>query len=106
MCEANRLVGTSEGDTDKLYELHGRMEWHLREPEPGSLVARFAEAPQSDRTRVVHQIPHWMFAMRDTLATNSYRALAAIVASDELERRVREELDDADLSDPSALAGL
>ena len=104
MSQANRLVGLSPNDD--FYEFYGRLERKLVDPDPESLLGRFAEAPQSERTRVVHQIPHWMFAMRDTLATNSYRALAAIVASDELERRVREELDDADLSDPSALAGL
>ncbi len=106
MCEANRLVGLSEGDSDKLYELQGRMEWYLRDPEEGSLVARFAEAPHGDRTRVVQQIPHWVFATRDTLATNVCRALAAIVADPKVEERAREELDGADLSDPGAIDGL
>jgi cytochrome P450 len=106
MAEANRIAGTSEGDTDELYELHGRMEWHLREPEPGSLVARFAEAPQTDRTRVVHQIPHWIFATRDTLAMNVCRALAAILAHEEVEERAREEIEGADLTDASAIGGM
>jgi cytochrome P450 len=44
--------------------------------------------------------------MRDTLATNAYRALGVIAGSPEVERRVREELDPADLSDPAALGGL
>ena len=105
MGEANRLVGTGEG-SDAYYELYGRLERHLRDPEPGSLLARFADAPQSDRTRVVHQIPHWIFATRDTLGANTYRALAAIVADRGVERRVREELDGKDLSDPSAVDGL
>src|SRR5213078_4374902 len=61
------------------------------DPEPGSLIERFAGAPQTDRTRVVHQIPHWIFAMRDTLGANAYRALAAIVADPEVERRVRDD---------------
>jgi hypothetical protein len=34
------------------------------------------DAPQSDQTRIAQQIPHWMFAMRDTLGANAYRALA------------------------------
>ena len=106
MCEANRLVGVSEGDSDKLYELQGRMEWYLRDPEPGSLVARFAEAPRSDSTRIVQQIPHWVFATRDTLATNVCRALAAIASDPKVEERVREELDGRDLSDPSAIDGM
>ena len=106
MEEANRIAGTSEGDTGKLYELQGRMEWHLREPEPGSLVARFADAPQTDRTRVVHQIPHWIFATRDTLAMNVCRALAAIVADERVLERAREEIEGADLADPRAIDGM
>jgi cytochrome P450 len=106
MAEANRIAGVSEGDSDDYHELHGRMEWHLREPEPGSLVARFAEAPHTDATRVVHQIPHWVFATRDTLAMNVCRALGAIVADPKVEERAREEMEDADLTDPSAIDGL
>ena len=87
MGEANRIVGLSE--SDDYYEFYGRLERQLRDPEPGSLLARFADAPQTDRTRVVHQIPHWIFAMRDTLGANTYRALAAIVARPGVERRVR-----------------
>ncbi len=105
MGEANRLVGLEDG-SDGFHEFHGLLERRLRDPEPGSLVARFADAPQSDRTRVVHQLPHWMFAMRDTLGANGYRALAAIVADPSVERRVREELDASDPADPAALERL
>jgi cytochrome P450 len=104
MNEANRLVGLS---TDGAYhELYGRLERQLRDPEPGSLVARFADAPQSDTTRIVQQLPHWLFAMRDTLGANAYRALALVVAGEAVEARVREELESADLSDAQAVAGL
>src|SRR5205085_11993215 len=96
MGEANRLVGLKTGD--EYYELYGRLERKLADPEPGSLIARFANAPQTDSTRVVHQIPHWMFAMRDTLGANAYRALAAIVADPSRERRARE--------DPGSLEGV
>jgi cytochrome P450 len=104
MSEANRLVGLSRNDS--FYELYGGLEKQLRDPEPDSLLARFADAPHTDRTRIVHQIPHWMFAMRDTLATNTYRALAAIAAQPEVERRVLEELEGKDASDPAAVDGL
>ena len=104
MARGNRIVGSR--DDDEYYELYGQLERKLRDPEPGSLLSRFADAPQTDRTRVVHQIPHWMFATRDTLGANTYRALAVIVADPECERRVREELDGADLSDPAAVDGL
>jgi cytochrome P450 len=47
-----------------------------------------------------------MFAMRDTLAANAYRALAAIVADPAVESRVRKELAGAELSDPAAIDGM
>src|SRR6185312_6095740 len=104
MREGNRLVGV--GPNDDYYEFYGELERRVRDPEPGSLLARIADAPHSDLTRVVQQIPHWMFAMRDTLAANAYRALAAIVADPAVERRVRDEMIGADLSDPRAVDGM
>ena len=77
MGEANRIVGTGPGDD--YYEFYGRIDKYLANPDPYSLVARIADAPQSDSTRVAQQIPHWMFAMRDTLGANAYRALALAV---------------------------
>jgi cytochrome P450 len=106
MCEANRIVAGDAHSSDAYHELHGRMEWYLRDPEPGSLVARFAEAPQTDRTRVVHQIAHWIFAMRDTLGANTYRALAAIAGDDDVEKRVREEMEGKDLTSARDVDGL
>ena len=104
MAQANRLVGL--GPNDDFYEFYGRLERKLIDADPESLAGRIADAPHTDATRVVHQIPHWMFATRDTLATNAYRALATIAASAEVGSRVHEELDGADLSDPDTLAGL
>jgi cytochrome P450 len=104
MGEGNRLVGLSTNG--EYHEFYGRLERRLRDPEPGSLVARLADAPHSDRTRIVQQLPHWIFAMRDTLGANAYRALAVIVADRLVEDRVRDEIDGADLGDPGAVDGL
>jgi cytochrome P450 len=104
MGEGNRLVGLSANG--EYHEFYGRLERRLRDPEPGSLVARLADAPQSDRTRIVQQLPHWIFAMRDTLGANAYRALAVVVADRLVEDRVRDELEGADLGDPGAIDGL
>jgi cytochrome P450 len=104
MAQANRLVGLSPNDD--YYEFYGRLERKLKDPDPDGLIGQVAEAPQTDRTRVVHQLPHWMFATRDTLATNTYRALAGIVAGPDIKRGVREELEGADLSDPEAFGEL
>jgi cytochrome P450 len=104
MAEANRIVGLKPNDD--YYELYARLERKLQDPEAGSLLARFADAPHSDRTRITHQIPHWMFAMRDTLGANAYRALAAIVSDPSVERKAREEIEGKDLSDPATYEGL
>ncbi len=104
MHEGNRLVAT--GSDDELFEMQGRLERYVREAEEGSLVSRFADAPQSDLTRVVNQIPHWLFATRDTLAMNVARALAVIGSDEGVELKVREELGDADPSSPEAIDGL
>jgi cytochrome P450 len=104
MGEANRLVGLKPNDA--YYDFYARLERHLRDPQPGTLLARVADAPQTDRTRVAHQIPHWLFATRDTLGANTFRALAAIAADTALARSVRRELEPADLRDPSAVDSL
>ncbi len=91
MNQGQRLVGVGE-PTDDYYELYGKIERYLADPQEGSLLSLVREAPQSDRTRVAHQVPHWMFAMRDTLGANAYRALAVIAADPSLCARVREEL--------------
>jgi cytochrome P450 len=104
MGQANRLAGLSEGDD--YYELYGAIERHLADPEPDSLLARYADAPQSDRTRVAHQVPHWIFAMRDTLGANTYRALALVVSDPAVLHKVREEMEGAELTDPDAIDGM
>ena len=104
MSEANRLVGLDH--SDDYYEFYGGLERYLREPGPDSLLARFADSPHGDRTRAIQQIPHWMFAMRDTLGANTYRALAAIVADSTATQRVSDELQGADLTDPQAIDGM
>ena len=104
MGEANRLVGLSPNDA--YYEFYGALERYLQSPAPECLIGQIAQAPHGDATRVVQQIPHWMFAMRDTLAANAFRALATIVADDAVGRRVHEEIDAAELTDPTAIDGL
>jgi cytochrome P450 len=77
MRQANRIAGLKRGDD--YYEFYGRLDTYLANPDPCSLIARIADAPQSDKTRIAQQIPHWIFAMRDTLGANAYRALALAV---------------------------
>jgi cytochrome P450 len=104
MGEANRLVGLSPNDD--YHELYGALARYLQDPPEDCLIGRIGQAPHSDATRVLQQIPHWMFATRDTLAQNAFRALAAIAADADVCRRVRDEIRGADLGDPDAVAGL
>jgi cytochrome P450 len=76
MDEANGLPQDRSEDLD---DLMARLRGYASEAEAGSLVSLFAEAPSSPRTKAEGQIPHWMFAMHDTLAANAFRALALIV---------------------------
>jgi cytochrome P450 len=90
MRESNRvfLLGKSK-DFDAFYE---RIRAHLAAAEPGSLSARCRHAPSSVITAKENQVTHWMFAMMQTLATNTLRALALIVAHPNVEERVRLQL--------------
>ena len=102
MGEANRLVGVGDPGDDG-HELFGHIERLLARAEPGSLAAHVADAPQTELTRVSHQVPHWIFAMRDTLGANAFRALAAVVADPDVCRRALEEIEGADGSDVSSM---
>jgi cytochrome P450 len=104
MGESHRLIGLSP--SEDYYELYGLLERQLRNPGADSLVGKMADAPHDDRTRIVQQIPHWMFAMRDTLAANAFRALIAIVADPAVRERVQDELAEVDLADPAAVVRL
>jgi cytochrome P450 len=91
MAESNRLVGLKRGD--RYIDFYSRLERRLAQAGEHSLAARAAEAPQSPVTDVPHQFPHWMFAMRDTLAANAFRALAVIVADPSRVSRARSDGD-------------
>jgi cytochrome P450 len=87
MVESNRifLLGKSK-DFDAFYE---KIRTELGSPQPSGLAALCPHAPQTAVTRVENQIPHWMFATMETLATNTLRALALISTHPSVEERVR-----------------
>jgi cytochrome P450 len=90
MRESNRvfLLGKSK-EFELFYE---RIRHYLESSESCSLVFRCKHAPATTQTKVENQIPHWMFAMMETLATNAMRALALIVSHPQVESRVRQEI--------------
>lgn len=104
MSEANRIFGLKQSrQFDPFYE---QIRAYVRAAEPGSLVSRFAAAAPDEETRAENQLPHWMFATKDTLAANAYRTLAAIVSLPKVEQQVRNELESAALDTPAGIDSL
>ena len=104
MREANRPIRPRR--SRHFAPFYRRLQAYLSRAEPGSLAHLCRVVPATERTRVANQIPHWLFAMWETLGGNVARALAAILAHPEAEARVRYELADADLATPAGIAGL
>lgn len=87
MSDANSMPGQAGEGTRELEAMIGR---HVERAERGSLAARFAKAPSDARTNRLGQVPHWLFALGDTLAINAFRALAVLASDDALAARARE----------------
>ncbi len=66
---------------ERLQELESMIAAHVDAAERGSLAGRFAGAPSDEATAPIGQVPHWLFALGDSLAINAFRALA-VLASD------------------------
>ena len=101
MRESNRvfLLGKSK-EFDLFYE---RIRHYLESAQTGSLAAMCKHAPSTAQTKVENQIPHWMFAMMETLATNTMRALALIVSHPNVESRVRQEIQENGAQTPEGI---
>jgi cytochrome P450 len=104
MRESNRvfLLGKSR-EFDRFYE---RIRHYLATAAEGSLAAMCKHAPSTAQTKVENQIPHWMFAMMETLATNTMRALALIVSNPHIEGRVRQEVHENGTQTPEQIDAL
>lgn len=87
MSDANGMPGESGEGVRELEEMIGR---HVERADRGSLAARFATAPADGRTNTLGQVPHWLFALGDTLAINALRALAVLASDDHVADRARE----------------
>lgn len=104
MREANRVAGLRKSKHfDDYYAAVGG---YLKNPRPHSLASLCAETPSTEATSVHAQMTHWTFAMSETLAANTARALALVLAHPKAVRRVREELSHADISTPEGVNGL
>lgn len=90
MSEANGMPGDGGEGVGRLEEMISR---HVERAERGSLAGRFGGAPSDAATNPVGQVPHWLFALGDTLAINAFRALALLGSDAELRSRARESRD-------------
>jgi len=101
MREANRPIKPKRSPYfDAFYT---RLSAYLSRAEPGSLVALCRAVPATEDTKVENQIPHWMFAAWETLAINTVRALALILAHPHAEQRVRQEMAGTDTTSAAGI---
>ena len=89
MSRANSLPSEPAQD---LAPFMAAIEGYVDSAEEGSLVSLIAEAPADAETEVAGQVPHWFFALQDTLAINSLRALVLIASHPRQRTKVEEEL--------------
>jgi cytochrome P450 len=104
MREGNRVFAL--GKSRHFDRFYSDLSAHLERANGHSLTTLCRHAPTTTTTKVVNQIPHWMFAMSETLAANAARALALILADPDTEKRVRGEMAQADLSTPEGIGQL
>jgi len=79
---------------------------YTQEPDPQSLAGRFADAPGKLYGPVEGQVIHWLFAMGDTLPANLLRTLVLLATHPIKLTLAKEEIAEADLTDPRAIATL
>lgn len=104
MRESNR--GFALNKSKYFDAFYAALTLHRQEARESSLAALSSSVPSAAGTRIDNQITHWMFAMSETLAINTVRALALICAHPGAEERVRGELRQANLDDAEGIARL
>jgi cytochrome P450 len=104
MREANRVRKPKK--SKHFDDFYARIGSYLNTAEPNTLCVLCKEEHSTEQTRVENQIPHWMFAMWETLAANTVRALALIASHRRVEDDVREEMAEADLATAAGIDGL
>lgn len=104
MLESNR--GFLLGKSRYFDDFYATMHRHRQEARGPSLASLCNSVPSTAVTKVDNQMTHWMFAMGETLAINTLRALALIAAHPVADGRVREELGVADISSPEGIGQL
>jgi cytochrome P450 len=104
MRESNRVFAL--GKSKKFDAFYKKIRHYLESAEDGSLTAMCKHAPSTAETKVENQVPHWMFAMMETLATNTMRTLALIIFYPKVEERVRQGIQENGAQTPKGIDGL
>lgn len=86
-------------------EFIARIDSYLAEPPEGSLAALVSQAPDPG-SAPAGQLVHWMFAMGDTLAANTFRTLGVLSSHDEQLTEVKAEIAQADIGSAAGIATL
>lgn len=86
-------------------EFIARIDSYLAEPPEGSLAALVSQAPDPG-SAPAGQLVHWMFAMGDTLAANTFRTLGVLSSHDEQLTEVKAEMAQADIGSAAGIATL
>lgn len=86
-------------------EFIAQIESYLSDPAEGSLAALISSAPDPGSSPA-GQLVHWMFAMGDTLAANTFRTLGVLSSHDEQLREVRTEMAGVDIGTAAGIAKL
>jgi cytochrome P450 len=102
MSQGNKMPGEPGPEYPELIRI---IEGHLARAEPGSLAAEIAAAP-APPGGAAGQVIHWLFAMGDTLAANTLRALAALATHKAERSEVHAEIAAADITTPQGVASL
>lgn len=102
MSQGNKMPGEPGPEYPELIAI---IEGHLAKAEPGSLAALIAATP-APPGGAPGQVIHWLFAMGDTLAANTLRALAALATHKAELAEVRAEMAKADITTPKGVASL
>ena len=88
MRQANRLFWLRRGK--RFDELMRRIDRYLDVAIPSSLVGILSRQSGFSREELKHQVPHWMFAMTDTLAENTARALLLLASNAKMTMRLHQ----------------
>lgn len=103
MSAGNKMPGEP---APRYGEFISMIEGYLDNPEPNSLASLIAETSPPADVKPSGQVIHWLFAMGDTLAANTFRALAALATHMEQQREVHSEMADVDIATAGGVASL